>query len=331
VDWISIEIQRPGFKLYFNFEEASMRRLWRTTLILLVGGLSACTPPDRPDLDSFQAEEFVRIMAGGRLFDMWYDEIDGEFVPDDAETPEIDGRGGPNRNGTLNGVDGKPIANTGHDYRLKNLFGWDMRGDAGIYGRDYQAKPWVLPSGPLSPQHARTSRSQWIARVTNGEGGLPAYGDVMSTAEIEAVVDFMLAVRDGRTAHPDNLYRLSTESPNGFVLAPGGDADRGHKLYDAQCAECHGTDATQIIFDNGEQSLGQHARYYGYAVAMIALSGEPGSDMGPELSLNLSVAEQTSALLDLFAALCDRERYPRGAATDPDVPDGDPRCGAYLR
>jgi cytochrome c553 len=153
----------------------------------------------------------------------------------------------------------------------------------------------------------------------------------MSPADIEAMVDFMLAVRERRLPRPKDLYTLSPDSPNGFILAAGGDAERGQAFYDAQCAECHGADGTQIIFDNGEQSLGQHARYYGYAVAMISLSGEPGSEMGAEQALNLSAADQTSTLLDLLAALCDRERYPRGTATDPDVPDGDPRCGAYLR
>jgi cytochrome c553 len=311
-----------------------MLRIWQTGFILIIGGLSACSPSDRSDPGAMSAQEFERIAYGGRLFDMWYDEIDTDFVPDNAETPQIDGHGGPNGNGTLNGADGKAIANTGHDYRFKNLFGWDMRGEAGIYGRDHQAKPWVRPAGPLSPQHARASRSQWIARITTGVAsppGLPVYGDVMSSADIEALVDFMLAVRERRLPRPRDLYTLSPDAPNGFILAAGGDAERGRAFYDAQCAECHGADGTQIIFDHGEQSLGQHARYYGYAVAMISLSGEPGSEMGAEHALNLSAADQTSTLLDLLAALCDRERYPRGAAKDPDVPDGDPRCGAYLR
>jgi len=308
-----------------------MRLLWRTCLILIIGGLAACEKADGPAPDLAQAEQFERLAFGGRLFDMWYDEIDTDFEPDDPETPEVDGRGGPNGNGTLNGADGEPLANTGHDYRVKNLFGWDMRGDAGIYGRDHQAKPWVLPTGPLSPEHEGLSRSEWIARVTSGDGGLPAYGDVLRAGEIEALVDFMLAVRDREFPHPDDLYALSTESPEGFILAPGGDAERGRAFYDAECGECHGEDATGIIFDNGEQSLGQHARYYGYAVAMITLSGEPGSNMGPETALNVGAVEQTAALLDMLAALCDRERYPRGAGTDPEVPDGDPRCREYLR
>jgi len=271
------------------------------------------------------------LAFGGRLFDMWYDDIDTDFVPDDPQTPAVDGHGGPNGNGTLNGSDGQPIANNGHDYRLKNLLGWDMRGDAGIYGSDYQDKPFILTDGPLSAAHDNTDRSVWIERVTSGWDGLPAYGDVLSAEQIAALVDYMLAVRDRKLPHPDDLYLLSTGAPNGFVMASGGNAERGRQFYDAQCAECHGADATRLIFDDGEQSLGQHARYYGYAVTMITLAGEPGSDMKAQLPAELNAAEQSQLLLDLIAALCDRERYPRGAGTDPEVPDGDPRCGGSLR
>ena len=114
-------------------------------------------------------------------------------------------------------------------------------------------------------------------------------------------------------------------------MVPGGDIDRGRKIFQQQCADCHGADGTKVLFDAGTQSLGQHARYYGYAVAMITLAGEPGLPTGSKLPGGLSAGEQTQMLLDLIAALCDRERFPRGGATDPDVADGDMRCGAALR
>lgn len=308
-----------------------MSRPYLCMFIFFAVVAGGCSTSDQSVSSVADMDGFDRLAYGGRLFDMWYDETGDGFLPDNPESPEFEGRGGPNGDGTLNDVNGEPIANAGHAYRLKNLFGWDMLGDAGIYGRDYQAKPWVLPTGPLSPVHARDSRADWITRLTNGDGGLPAYKDVMSTEDIAALVDFMLAVRDRSLPYPDDLYALSTASPKGFVMASGGDAERGHRFYTTQCADCHGADAANIIFDNGEQSLGQHARYYGYAIAMIVLSGEPGSEMGPQLPPGLNVTEQTELLVDLIAALCDRTRYPRGAGTDPEVADEDPRCGAYLR
>ena len=292
---------------------------------------TACDPLNVSPSEIDSNESTEQIAYGGRLFDMWYDEVEIDFEPDDPETPLADGRGGPNGDGTLNDSTGSPLLNNGHSYRFKNLFGWDMRGDAGIYGQEYQAKEFILPDGPLSPENADITRAEWIQRITAGAGSLPAYSDVLNPSQIEALVDYMLAVRDGSLPHPDSLYALSVDSPKGFVLMPGGDPALGHKFYEAQCAECHGDDATKIIFDNGEQTLGMHARYYGYAIAMITLVGEPGSDMGPQLAPDLSVEEQTTTLLNLLAALCDRTRYPRGNATDPELPDGDPRCGAYLR
>jgi hypothetical protein len=45
---------------------------------------------------------------------------------------------------------------------LFQFAGTVMRGDAGIYGHVYQAKVFVLPSGPLSSQQADISRAEWI-------------------------------------------------------------------------------------------------------------------------------------------------------------------------
>jgi mono/diheme cytochrome c family protein len=305
------------------------RKLFPGLLAALL--LGACAQEQETVAPAPESASFDTLMAGARLFDMWYDESEAAFIPDDEETPEIDGSGGPNGNGTLNGPDGLPIGNDGHDYRFKNLFGWDMRGDAGIYGREHQAKAWVLATGPLSAAHTRIDRAEWIDRLSNGWAGLPAYGEVLTVSEIASLVDFMLAVRDGQLPRPDDLYALNVDAPRGFILAAGGNSERGHALYAEQCADCHGADATKIIFDDGEQSLGQHARYFGYAVAMITLAGEPGSEMQAQPWGDLSVAEQTQNLLDLLAALCDRERYPRGAGSDPEVPDDDPRCREYLR
>ncbi len=92
------------------------------------------------------------------------------------------------------------------------------------------------------------------------EDGLPADSDVLKPAQIEALVDYMLAVRGRKLPHPDDLYELSADSPKGFILLPGRNATSGHKFYQAKCADFHGEDATKIIFDNGEQTLGMHAR-----------------------------------------------------------------------
>lgn len=300
-----------------------------TTALMVVAFLFCPSTIGRTQTSDLSRPDMAAVDSGlgGRLFDNWYKELQIGFVPDNETTPKPDGEGGPNGDGTLNDADDKPILNNGHQYRFKNLFGWDLLGNAGIYGGDHQKKPFVLASGPAS---RRESREVWIQRLSQGQGGIPSYGDVLTGFQIAAIVDFMLAMRDGEIPARGEIWRLSGEAPNGFVLIGGGNAERGLEIYQERCANCHGADGTAILFNDGQQNLGLHARYYGYAVAMKILSGDPGTNMYAQLD-DLNRENKVQHLKDLLAALCDRQLFPRGLATDPEVPDGDPRCGAYLQ
>lgn len=263
---------------------------------------------------------------GGRLFDRWFAAVDVDFVPDDPSTKALDGKGGPLGNGTLPGADGKPIPNPGHDYRLKNLLGWDLRGSHGLYGPKHQDKQGVLVPSLLADTD---TREHWVTRLTEGGDAFPAYGKVLSAAQIEALVDFLLAVRDGQLPQPDDLYTLNSESPGHYSLKPGADAARGQQLFAERCAGCHGKGGTEMLFDDGEYSLGTLSRMKGYEVAMKILSGQPGTKMAAQVSGG--AVAQARDIRDLLAALCDRTQYPKGGASKDDVPDGDPRCGAALK
>src|SRR5688572_13636843 len=48
---------------------------------------------------------------GGRLYDNWRAEkgLEQSFVPDASSSRALDGKGGPNQNGTLNDGSGKPL------------------------------------------------------------------------------------------------------------------------------------------------------------------------------------------------------------------------------
>lgn len=265
---------------------------------------------------------------GGRLFDNWVKELKADFKPDDPSTPEADGQGGPFGNGTLPGSDGQPMLNTGHDYRLKNLFGWDLRGGDGIYGTRYKNKPHVLLPDLL---RNTDSREVWIARLEQGEDAIPAYGRMLTRPQIEAIVDFLLAVRDGALPRPDELFELDENSPGHYRLVAGGDAERGHQYYAQTCASCHGPDGTAFLLDGGAESLGTVLRKEAYETWLKVLNGQPGTGMHAQVPLSASREELAQILRDLHAAGCDRTRYPQGAASGGDVSDGDPRCGDYLK
>lgn len=286
------------------------------------------TPSAAASQPAQRADPSASVGLGGRLFDNWIKETKTAFTPDNPLTPALDGTGGPFGNGTLPDAQGKPLPNGGHNYRFKDLFGWDLRGDEGIHGAAFRDKPAVLMPNVLTNTDPR---EVWIARVTKGEDAIPAYGSVLSAPQIEALVDFMLSVRDGKLPRPDELYTLTTRAAGSYSIVAGGDATRGHALFAATCAECHGADGAEWLFDQGEHSLGTLARSEAYEVWLKVLNGQPGSPMGPQLDPSLTREQQVGALRDLQAALCDRARYPRGKATHEDLADGDPRCGAALK
>jgi mono/diheme cytochrome c family protein len=267
---------------------------------------------------------------GGRLYDNWRAEkaLEKSFVPDSAKTAELDGKGGPFGNGTLGDGSGKPMPNTGHDYRLKNFFGWDLRGTAGVYGPDYQKKATALGRDLLS--ETQSSEALRASLALGGEG-LPAFSDVLNARDLDDLVAFIQKTRARELAHPADIFALDKSAPKGFKLLPGGDATRGKQRFAASCSKCHGEDGRDMAIDDVE-SVGSISRSSGYEIWFKILNGQPGTDMDRQIE-EKGGAEQARAILDLLAALCDRTAFPplKSGKEAKDVPSADPRCGAYLR
>lgn len=314
-----------------------MQRPATRTLIYAVFGpaLGACgARAPQPDLHypelpparlAAQAALDSESLRGGRLYANFVREAGLAFTPDDPKTPEPDGKGGPFGNGTLPDAQGKPMLNPGHDYLLKNLLGVDLHGAAGVSGA-HESHAVLLPDLLKNTD----SRSEWLARLTHGEDAIPAYGSVLSAAELEALVDFMLGIRDGRLPQPDALFTFAPEAPGAYTLNPGADMAHGEALIAERCAGCHGEDGTKLALP-GDASLGTFLRTRASEAWLAILAGTPGTKMGPQLSPALSREQLTQELKDILAAGCDRSRYPGRTDAGEDVADGDPRCGAYLK
>ena len=86
-------------------------------------------------------------------------------------------------------------------------------------------------------------------------------------------------------------------------------------------SSAHDTDASMTIDEH--YTIGAYARTKAYEAWIKIVNGQPGTDMGR----NTTDAQQ---VLNVLAALCDRTAFP-GADKEHDAPDGDPRCGAYLK
>jgi hypothetical protein len=266
---------------------------------------------------------------GGRLYDNWRAEkaLSGSFTPDSAKTPEVDGKGGPNGNGTLNDGAGKPLANTGHDYRLKNLFGWDLRGAEGVYGPGYQKKSYVLNRNLLSDTRSPEEILRWL---THGDAETPAYGQVLDSRDLADLTAFVVKTRDGALARPEQVYRLDSDAPKNYVLLAGADLARGRERFAATCAQCHGKDGRDLPID-GSESVGAISRSSGYEIWFKIQNGHPASTMDRQVA-EASGADNGRAVLDILAALCDRSAFPPLAGHEAaDVPNGDLRCGEYLK
>jgi hypothetical protein len=301
---------------------------FRALPLLIV--LAACSGAERTSTSTSAGDERVFDDAyGGRIFDRWTTATRNEtFGADVKQTRGIaDGRGGPSGNGTLLFADGRPLLNDdGHDYRLKNLFGWDLRGQGGIFGPSMMNKPYARATSLLTFEGDIATVATHLER---GDGDVPAFGAVMQRADLEALAAFIVRVRDHVLPQPGDIYTLTSPDAGFYALRAGGDRDRGLALYAARCAGCHGTDGTAQLFDDGEYTLGSHARQKAYEDWLKILNGQPGTHMGRQVEGDAQA--MAGQILDLFAALCDRTAFPVGAATHADVPDGDARCGAYLR
>lgn len=286
------------------------------------GSSAGTTPPPTADVALDDAR-------GGRIYDRWTSALeDGTFAPDSEQTVGVaDGHGGPSGDGTLRFADGRVFLNdVGHDYRLKNLFGWDLRGASGIFGPAQMNKSYVLGTDLLTWEG---SISDIARRLDRGDDVVPAFGDVLAPRDIEALAAFIVRVRDHVLPRPEDVFTLTSPAQSYYTLREGGDAGRGRLLFADRCAGCHGIDGTALLFDDGVFSLGTHARQKAYEDWLKILNGQPGTPMGRQVRGD--VTQMVTELRDLFAALCDRDAFPPGAASGSDVPDGDPRCGAYLR
>lgn len=301
-----------------------MRRLCTCALLTLLVG---CGPKPAPSTDPEPAADTGDQAApttasadtarGGQLFDKWWAGSES-FTPDAKDTEAADGKGGPNGDGTLN-LGGQALLNSGHDFRLKNFFGWDLRGQAGIYGPDYQNKSTAVNVDLLSDTRSAEELAKWLAA---GDDAVPALGEVLGPEDISNLAAFVVGVRDRALPHPDQIWNLSKDAPKNYTLVEGADAAAGAELFSSKCAGCHGKDGTSITIDD-HYTLGAYARTKAYEAWIKILNGQPGSPMGRQ-------TDQAAEILNVLAALCDRGSFP-GKDAEHDAPDGDPRCGAYLK
>jgi len=278
-----------------------MQFLLRSVVATCALGMLACSPASKPAVATAGSAETPEAAApakaddarGGRLFDRWTAE---------AQVESAQGA-----------------------VRLKNLFGWDMRGAEGVYGPKYQNKSGVSSRNLLATAQ---SEDELVAWLSAGDDEVPALGEHLDDEALRDLAAFIAMMQRGDLPGPDAFFTLSEDAPKNYVLVAGADATAGHTLYADACGHCHGDDGTDIPIDE-TLSLGAFMRTKAYEGWFKILNGHPGSSMGREIEFS-SADDAATQTLGIMAALCDRTTYPVLDGQE-DVADGDLRCGAYLR
>ncbi len=305
-----------------------MNRFIALTVVLL-WLLPSCGAMQKSDAPSHA--DALPLDLGGRVYDKFYVVTAHQsFVPDKKNTKGVaDGTGGPSGDGSAVGSDGKVLLNDGgHGFRLKNFFGWDLKGRAGIYGPDYKNKKSARSENLMSDARTEAELLRWLQE--GSADGLPAYKHMLKADHLRAAVGFIVAMRDGKLPRADDIWQLAKGSPGNYKLREGADVNAGKGHFEKKCSGCHGANGTRIALHGGAQSLGAMARGAAYEAWFKILAGHPGTKMRTQVPAGLDRKQAAKFILDTLAALCDRTAFPR-LEGGKDVKDGDPRCGAYLK
>jgi len=192
------------------------------------------------------ATEEWALASGGRLYDNWWVALGGEEPKQTHSAYPAAGR--------------QKGAGT---WRCKECHGWDYKGAAGAYGSGgrFTGIKGITGAASLDPKRiAATLR----ARL---HGFTPA---MIPDAALDRLALFV-----SKGQHDvDKFIDKSTKRANGSV-------ERGRKLYQGNCAACHGFDGKSLNFGNeaNPEYVGTLAAANPWEGMHKILNGQPGSPM----------------------------------------------------
>ncbi|TAK14824.1 MAG: hypothetical protein EPO32_00615 [Anaerolineae bacterium] len=240
--------------------------------LLLVVRTSAQEPPNGDPI------------AGARLYDAWYNEIDR--MPPNGNHPLWETQTANNRTGVST-------------WRCVSCHGWDYKGAAGNYGPDsseYTGFPGVIDMVGRSESEVRG----WLDGTMNSSHD---FSQFFSASEVKNLVTFL------RTRLLDTDLLIDPVSGRAF-----GAVGRGHELYQDQCLDCHGEDGSAVNFGSAKNPvfLGDMAQQDAWRLLHKTRFGQPNSDMP-------SADQLGSSLQDLSDILAYAQSLP---ALNPATGDG---------
>lgn len=224
---------------------------------LLLGYPFVAHASDKPDRGEDYHRDFVfgapanpteewALASGGRIYDKWWDALGGQ---EPKEThPAYPAIGKQKGAGT---------------WRCKECHGWDYKGVAGAYssGGRFTGIKGVAAAAGRDPKN--------IAALLRDK----THGYTPAMIPDEALERLALFVSKGQH-ETDPFIDKSTKRAKG-------DAERGHKLYQAVCAACHGFDGKTLNFGDEKtpEYVGTLAASNPWEAMHKVRNGQPGSQM----------------------------------------------------
>lgn len=217
-------------------------------LALLAGSLWAITQPS----PVFAQNSNDEVPRGGALFDNWWAELAQQ--PPQGNMPlwsrqSINTRSGPDT------------------WRCVTCHGWDYQGKDGAYraGSNYTGFPGVYRAGqPMKPEEI-------IRQLDGSRDPSHNFTPYLSKDDLNALAAFITAglIDDNKFIDLTTLKVLN------------GDLGNGQKLYDEQCATCHGKDGAGIKFrfEGMDATLGTLANQDPWRFLHKSRFGTPGTEM----------------------------------------------------
>lgn len=261
--------------------------LQKAIILILIStfGLS-CNDSHKDDQNNKDKTKNSKNM-GGRLYD-------NLFVSLKTPLPKI-----------MKDKNGEVIENTGHDFRCKNCHGWDYKGNEGIYGPDYQNKPYAASVNLIQlKKDDNLSLKKIMDSVLNGHGiGMPVYSEFLNEKQAKLIAEFLVT-----NAHDSSYYfDLKTNKTNKYELTLVNleNKEKASVNYTKHCESCHGKNGAKFLLHDGEYTLGSHSRQKAYEDHHKIQNGSPGSDM-------MGYLNSKEDILGMLGYLCDSNLFLSG-------------------
>ena len=190
--------------------------------------------------------------------------------------------------------------------RCKSCHGWDYRGAYGVYGDNYDPKPFAINRDLTQSRDKSESYLRSAILNTNIHADYTQY---LSSDDIQDLVAFIK-----NNMIDTSLFFDFEPEFNEYRIQKGGDQLAGDAFIAQNCQVCHGGQTTEIKTDLGRYSLGSSMRLKWFETHHKVLYGAPGTNMRP-------IATSPKNLLDVLAAFCDFNKYPSlwVDEEDPDI------------